>query len=255
MATLHVRNVPEPLYQLLRRQAEQNGRSIGAEAISMIEHQVAFQAVQRRPGPLGRLGRAAPGAQRFSSNARAAVVEAQNAARELHNDHVGTGHLLLGLLRAEGGARLALETLGVDEEHVRAELEERVPAAERTPARLPFGPDAKQALELALRESLTLRHTAIGTEHVLLGIAGADGVGAELVRAVEPDAARVRGCVLRAIGEAAAGPFFTMTRDVPAFRVVELEGSPSEWEARLNEAAEDGYELAEIVGSRAIFRC
>lgn len=254
MATLHVRNVPEPLYELLRQQAERNGRSIGAEAVSMIEHQVALQAV-RRPGRFGRRGGAGPGAQRFSAAARTAVVEAQEAARGLHHDHVGTGHVLLGLLRAEGSARFALETLGLDAERVRAELERRLPAAEQLPARLPFGPDAKRALELALRESLALRHAHIGTEHVLLGVVGAEGIGAELVGAAEPDPARVRGCVLLAIGRTADGPAFAQPRELPGFRVVELEGSPAEWEARLNETAEEGYELVEVVGTRAIFRC
>ena len=263
MATLHVRNVPDSLYEALRRHAEANGRSIGAQAIQLLEHALATQLAQR-PRWLGRRRRSGGRFQRFTERGRRVVVAAQEEARALGHDHVGTGHLVLGLLAVgEGPGFVALETLGLSTERARAEVAERTASAEGTPpGQIPFGPDAKKALELALRESLGLRHEYIGTEHLLLGVvAEQEGVGAELVRLVEPDPEKVRACVLRAVGTAPPpampfpppGPFFQQ-QEPAAFRVVELEGSSAEWEARLNEAAADGFELVEVVGQRAIFR-
>jgi len=194
MATLHVRNVPDSLYEALRGCAEQSGRSIGAQAIRLLEQALAGQVAQR-PRWLARRRRSGGRFQRFTQRARSAVVAAQDEARALGHDHVGSGHLLLGLLAVgEGPGAKALETLGVTAERARAEVAERTaPAEGPPPGAIPFGPDAKKALELALRESLALRHEYIGTEHLLLGIVAAgEGAGAEGVRVAEPDAAAVR---------------------------------------------------------------
>jgi ATP-dependent Clp protease ATP-binding subunit ClpC len=260
MATLHVRNVPDGVYEALRRQAEANGRSIGAEAVQLLEQQLRLD-VSRRPRRLVRRRRS--GFTRFAERARLVLALAQTEARALGHDHVGSGHLLLGLLvLAEGPAFIALESLGLTADRVRTEVAQRTPAAEADlPQRIPFGPDAKKALELALREALSLRRDSIGTQDLLLGIVGeGEAAGAAIVREVEPDVDAVRACVLRAVAEAGAS-FAVPPAGVPplphelgAFRVVELEGSSSEWETRLNEAAADGFELVEVVDRRAIFR-
>ena len=114
--------------------------------------------------------------ERFTDKARRTVVLAQEEARQLRHDHIGTEHLLLGLLReSDGAAASALSSLGIS----LAAARERVAAAEpRGPGRsdemvsghIPFTPQAKRALELALREALQLGHDYIGTGHILLGI-------------------------------------------------------------------------------------
>ncbi|HET7046515.1 MAG TPA: Clp protease N-terminal domain-containing protein [Gaiellaceae bacterium] len=269
MATLHVRNVPDGLYEALRRQAEANGRSIGAEAVQLLEKQLAIGLVHGRERRFVRSRRRRRGCgpfQRFTAPARAAVAAAQDEARTLRHDHVGTGHLLLGLLTAgESTASTVLETLGLTPERVRAELTERgVVGQEEPPARIPFEPGAKKALELALREALSLGDNYIGTEHLLLGIVReGDTAGAEIVRGVEADAEAVREAVVRAVeaeeeaAEARSLPPVVLGPAAEAeqeFRVVELEGSAADWQASLTGAAADGFELVEVVGARAIFR-
>jgi hypothetical protein len=254
MATLHVRNVPDSLYEDLRGRADANGRSIGAEAIQLLERQLASE-LSRRPrwltGPRRR-----PGGlfTRFTERGRSVVVAAQEEARALSHDHVGTGHLLLGLLRTEESrAAAALQTLGLDLEAARAHLERLLPRGETEPAgQIPFSPAAKKALELALRESLAAHCDYIGTEHVLLGIVReGESEGAQLVAAVEPDAGKVRACALRAVVQQEAYSFLP---GVPSFRVVELGPDAAAWERTLNDAAARGYDLVEIREGRAILR-
>jgi hypothetical protein len=135
--------------------------------------------------------------QRFSDRARAAVVEAQEAARQLHHDHVGTEHVLLGILSTKGstGARV-LARWDVTHDEVLAEIEKRVGRGDpeaRPSGHIRFDAHSKKALELALRESIALGHDHIGTEHVLLGILrGDDGPAAAILgdRGVTLDEAR-----------------------------------------------------------------
>ena len=252
MATLHVRNVPDLLYEELRRRAEANGRSIGAEAILIVQAQFAPEARQHVIGLLGRRRRPGPGLfTRFTDEARQVVVTAQEEARGLAHDHVGTEHLLVALLAVESAASDALNTLGLTLEQARAEVERLLGrGAEEPTGQIPFQPGAKEALELALREALRLRDDFIGPEHLLLGVVDQEtGPGAEIVRAVEPGAAKVRACVLQA--RAARGVRADFEPE-PPFRVLELDGDARAWEAQLNEAAAEGYDLVEIVGSRAI---
>jgi ATP-dependent Clp protease ATP-binding subunit ClpA len=115
--------------------------------------------------------------QRFTDKARRTVVLAQEEARALRHDHIGTQHLLLGLLRESAGvAATALTSLGVSLAAARARVADARPAepppSDRTPTEghIPFTPEAKRTLELALRESLQLGHDYIGTEHILLGL-------------------------------------------------------------------------------------
>jgi hypothetical protein len=141
---------------------------------------------------------------RFRPPARAAIVHAQDEARELAHDYIGTEHILLGLLRAEDGAAApVLASLGVTLEDTR----ERVVAivgrgsGESPSGHIPFTPRAKKALELSLRESLALGHDYIGTEHLLLGLAReGEGVAAQVLTAQGADAETLRAAIRRHLG-------------------------------------------------------
>jgi hypothetical protein len=120
--------------------------------------------VRRRRGRVGPLAR-------FTKGARQGVVLAQEEARQLNHDYIGTEHVLLGLLREGGGAVETLESFGVSAEAVRGEVERLIGSGDTPPAgHIPFTPRAKKVLELAFREALALGHDYIGTEHVLLGL-------------------------------------------------------------------------------------
>jgi len=110
--------------------------------------------------------------ERFTDRARRVVVLAQEESRELGHDHIGTEHLLLGLVReTEGIAAQALAALDVDLDVVRARVEERIGHGSGQPkGHIPFTPRAKKVLEMSLREALQLKHDYIGTEHILLGL-------------------------------------------------------------------------------------
>jgi len=128
------------------------------------------------------------------------VVLAQDEARALKHNYVGTEHLLLGLLREEEGvARRILESLHVTVEDVRAQIMRIVGEGdELQTGSIPFTPRAKRVLELALRESEALGHNAIGTEHVLLAVVREnEGVAARALLDFGADAETVRHAVLR----------------------------------------------------------
>ena len=235
MATLHVRNVPDDLYELLRERSTANDRSIGAETCQLLQQALAFSYADQPPRRLPFPSRRRPGASpftRFTPEARAAVVVAQEEARALGRNHVGTEHLLLGVLAQDIG------DVGLTAEGVRAQLE---PGDEHPAGRPAFEPEAKRALELALRESVKRGDEAITPEHMLLGIAGTESRGAELLRGAKLDLSVSQRS--RPLG-------------LPdtSFRVVLLEGEAADWESQLNDAAALGYELVEIVDRRAIFR-
>jgi ATP-dependent Clp protease ATP-binding subunit ClpC len=111
--------------------------------------------------------------ERFTDRARRAVVLAQEEARMLDHDYIGTEHLLLGLIHeGKGVAAKALEEMGITEEAVRQQVEEIVGRGQQVPrsGHIPFTPRAKKVLKLSLREALQLGHSYIGTEHILLGL-------------------------------------------------------------------------------------
>src|SRR4051794_7350331 len=110
--------------------------------------------------------------ERFTERARQVVVLAQDEARELRHNYIGTEHLLLGLLREEDGlAARVLATVDITIEEVRTQVARIVGQGDEVSAgQIPFTPRAKKVLELALREGLTLGHNFIGTEHLLLGL-------------------------------------------------------------------------------------
>jgi prophage maintenance system killer protein len=137
--------------------------------------------------------------QRFTDRARRAVQLAQEEARLLRHNYVGTEHLLLGLLyEGEGVAADALGSLGITREDVRAQVEEIIGYGQsRVTGHIPFTPRAKKVLELSLREALRLGHHYIGTEHILLGVLReGEGLAAQVLVALGADHARVRERVL-----------------------------------------------------------
>ena len=110
--------------------------------------------------------------ERFTDRARRVVVLAQEEARMLSHNYIGTEHILLGLMHeGEGVAALTLDSLGIELGNVRAYIEREVGQGDKAPSgHIPFTPRAKKVLELSLREALQLRHNYIGTEHILLGV-------------------------------------------------------------------------------------
>jgi len=136
---------------------------------------------------------------RFTDRARRAVNLAQEEARLLRHDYVGTEHLLLGLLfESEGVAAKALESVGISREHVRGQVEEIIGHGQGSRSgHIPFTPQAKKVLELSLREALALGHHYIGTEHLLLGVLReGEGVAAQVLTRLGTGHAQVRERVL-----------------------------------------------------------
>ena len=150
--------------------------------------------------------------ERFTDRARRVVVLAQEEARLLNHNYIGTEHILLGLIHeGEGVAAKALESLGISLEAVRAQVEEIIGQGQTAPTgHIPFTPRAKKVLELSLREALQLGHNYIGTEHILLGlIREGEGVAAQVLVKLGADLPRVREQVLERVEE---GPRVTAER-------------------------------------------
>ncbi len=182
--------------------------------------------------------------ERFSERAREVVVFAQDEARALVHNYVGTEHILLGLLRVEQGvAARVLESLGVSLERAREHLIRTVgPGEEVTSGQIPFSPRSKKVLELSLRESLRLRHNYIGTEHILLALVreneglaghvlldefnvGPEAIRDAVLRLVPPGDAdqSVESGLVRASGTASAGSrseFIFEVRPDPRLRML-----------------------------------
>ncbi|AHW65142.1 Putative ATP-dependent Clp protease ATP-binding subunit [Corynebacterium glyciniphilum AJ 3170] len=138
--------------------------------------------------------------ERFTDRARRVVVLAQEEARALNHNYIGTEHILLGLIHeGEGVAAKALESMGISLEAVRTEVEDIIGTGGHPPSGyIPFTPRAKKVLELALREALQLGHKYIGTEHILLGlIREGEGVAAQVLVKLGADLSRVRQQVIQ----------------------------------------------------------
>src|SRR5688500_2335910 len=147
-----------------------------------------------------RQGREAHLFERFTDRARRVVVLAQEEARLLNHNYIGTEHILLGLIHeGEGVAAKALESLGISLEAVRSQVEEIIGQGGTAPSgHIPFTPRAKKVLELSLREALQLGHNYIGTEHILLGlIREGEGVAAQVLVKLGADLSRVRQQVIQ----------------------------------------------------------
>ncbi|KNX36180.1 ATP-dependent Clp protease ATP-binding subunit [Luteipulveratus halotolerans] len=138
--------------------------------------------------------------ERFTDRARRVVVLAQEEARMLNHNYIGTEHILLGLIHeGEGVAAKALESLGISLESVREQVQEIIGQGQQTQSgHIPFTPRAKKVLELSLREGLQLGHSYIGTEHILLGlIREGEGVAAQVLVKLGADLSSVRQQVIQ----------------------------------------------------------
>jgi ATP-dependent Clp protease ATP-binding subunit ClpC len=145
--------------------------------------------------------------ERFTERARQVVVLAQEEARSLKHNYIGTEHLLLGLLREdEGVAARVFEKLDISVEEVRAAVVRIVGSGEEVPqGQIPFTPRAKKVLELALREALSLGHNYIGTEHILLGlIREEEGVATRILIDLDAEPDKVRSEVMHLLSGPAA---------------------------------------------------
>ena len=186
--------------------------------------------------------------ERFTDRARRVVVLAQEEARMLNHNYIGTEHILLGLIHeGEGVAAKALESLGISLDAVREQVQEIIGKGQQAPSgHIPFTPRAKKVLELSLREALQLGHNYIGTEHILLGlIREGEGVAAQVLVKLGADLNRVRQQVIQLLSgyqgkepAAAGGP---------------QEGTPSgslvldQFGRNLTQAARDG-KLDPVIG-------
>jgi hypothetical protein len=158
--------------------------------------------------------------ERFTDQARRVVVLAQEEARLLNHNYIGTEHILLGLVHDdEGIAARALQSLDIELNTVRAEVEEIIGHGTEAPSgHIPFTRRAKKVLELSLREALQLGHNYIGTEHILLGLVReGQGVAAEVLVKLGADLSRVRRQVIALISEARPAP--STPHKGPRFRV------------------------------------
>jgi ATP-dependent Clp protease ATP-binding subunit ClpC len=155
--------------------------------------------------------------ERFTDRARRVVVLAQEEARLLNHNYIGTEHILLGLIHeGEGVAAKALESLGISLEAVRSQVEEIIGQGGSSPSgHIPFTPRAKKVLELSLREALQLGHNYIGTEHILLGlIREGEGVAAQVLVKLGADLSRVRQQVIQLLS-GYSGPGASGTGSTP----------------------------------------
>jgi hypothetical protein len=186
--------------------------------------------------------------ERFTDRARRVVVLAQEEARTLNHNYIGTEHLLLGLINeGEGVAALALEQLNISLDAVRSQVEEIIGLGEAAlSGHIPFTPRAKKVLEMSLREAIQLGHNYIGTEHILLGlIREGEGVAAQVLNKLGADLNRVREQVLQLLsgytgttgeltaeigpdepGAAPRGPAWRVERISPGVRLRRSEGEP-----------------------------
>ncbi len=150
--------------------------------------------------------------ERFTARARRAVVDAQEEARELNHNYIGTEHLLLGLMREpESVAARALQELKISQDAVRERVIQIIGRGKQPlSGHIPFTPRAKKVLELSLREALQLSHNYIGTEHILLGlIREGEGVAAQVLVKVGGNLGVVRDKVIELIPAAAENVEFT----------------------------------------------
>lgn len=146
--------------------------------------------------------------ERFTDRARRVVVLAQEEARMLNHNYIGTEHILLGLIHeGEGVAAKALESLDINLQGVREKVQEKIGPGQNAPSgHIPFTPRAKKVLELSLREALQLGHNYIGTEHILLGlIREGEGVAAQVLVEMNADLNKVRQQVIQLLSGYSGG--------------------------------------------------
>jgi hypothetical protein len=176
--------------------------------------------------------------ERFTERARQVVVLAQDEARALKHNYIGTEHLLLGLLReAAGLAARVLESLEISLGGVRARVAQIIGQGEEvTTGQIPFTPRGKKVLELSLREALTLGHNYIGTEHLLLGLARENqGVAARILHDFGADAEVIRNEVIGVLSgvEPVTGPYVPQSPPLALEFLQEMERVRTEREAAI----------------------
>jgi ATP-dependent Clp protease ATP-binding subunit ClpA len=182
--------------------------------------------------------------ERFTDRARQTVVLAQEEARRLGHNYIGTEHLLLGLLReGEGVAAQAIGRMGISLADVRSDVVRIIGETSESPSgHIPFTPRSKKVLELSLREAMQLGHNYIGTEHILLGLVReGDGVAAQVLVARGADLKRVRDTVLEELqnitpGSRASGPRRTPGGEEALSNAQQLAGSSAVGSHHLLEA-------------------
>jgi ATP-dependent Clp protease ATP-binding subunit ClpC len=197
--------------------------------------------------------------ERFTERARQVVVLAQDEARLLNHNYIGTEHLLLGLLREEEGlAARVLESLAVTVEKTRANVEQVVGKGDDPVAteQIPFTKRAKKVLELSLREALSLGHNYIGTEHVLLGLVREEkSVGARILLDFGLDAETVRNEVIRLLSGPAEPPTRRAAWEYKVETLLDRDALTGEL---LGPLGAEGWELVAIVGeppgARLVFK-
>jgi ATP-dependent Clp protease ATP-binding subunit ClpC len=192
--------------------------------------------------------------ERFTDRARRVVVLAQEEARMLNHNYIGTEHILLGLIHeGEGVAAKALESLGISLDAVREQVQEIIGQGQQSPTgHIPFTPRAKKVLELSLREGLQLGHNYIGTEHILLGlIREGEGVAAQVLVKLGADLNRVRQTVIQLLSgyqgkEAAAAGVGASSQEGQASGSLVLD----QFGRNLTQAAREG-KLDPVIGRQA----
>ena len=184
--------------------------------------------------------------ERFTDRARRVVVLAQEEARMLNHNYIGTEHILLGLIHeGEGVAAKALESLGISLDAVRQQVEEIIGQGQQAPSgHIPFTPRAKKVLELSLREALQLGHNYIGTEHILLGlIREGEGVAAQVLVKLGADLNKVRQQVIQLLnGYQSKEPAGTASESAPSTSLV-----LDQFGRNLTQAAREG-KLDPVIG-------
>ena len=188
--------------------------------------------------------------ERFTDRARRVVVLAQEEAKSLNHNYIGTEHILLGLIKeGDGIAAKALAELNISIDNVREQVQEIIGQGQQAPSgHIPFTPRAKKVLELSLREALQLGHNYIGTEHILLGlIREGEGVAATVLVKLGADLTRVRQTVIQLLSgyqggkESATVGGSESSSDVKGSQVLDQFGR------NLTQAARDG-KLDPVIG-------
>ena len=192
--------------------------------------------------------------ERFTDRARRTVVLAQEEARTLNHNYIGTEHILLGLIHeGEGVAAKALESLGISLDAVRQQVEAIIGRGQQAPSgHIPFTPRAKKVLELSLREALQLGHNYIGTEHILLGLLReGDGVAANVLVKLGADLNRVRQQVIQLLhGYTGQEPGTAHADPRPGPVSGEERGLPSELHGRVESIESRLSAIEQRVGPR-----
>jgi ATP-dependent Clp protease ATP-binding subunit ClpC len=184
--------------------------------------------------------------ERFTEQSRRVVVLAQEEARMLGHNHIGSEHLLLGLLHEQGGtAAEVLASAGITVEAARSQVEELAAPRERSPSgHIPFTQRAKKILELSLREALEQRKSYIGTEHILLALLrDSDGMGARVLERLGGSLPALRQQVLEVTEAAAPGP---------AERETEHETWAADWRHAQGGFAREGRVPPPVAGFRQL---